>query len=179
MKKSFISVVAVIVLLTLVFVPSAHAEPAHTVETDASSVSIAIGASNGEEVTLQICASGASQPIFIDQVTADAQGAVFSLPLAQGEYTYRAYLSTSKEYVSGSFRIEPSQPSTSSTDSSTPSSTDSSIPSEPTSNVSEDASGPSTGQSPVGLLTAAVILLAALAAIIVLGLTQKEVKENA
>lgn len=182
MKKFFTCSVVAAVLALLACGPLAQAAPAHTVEADASSVFITVGASAGEEVTLQIQAAGAEQPAFIDQATADAEGASFSAPLPEGEYTYRAYLADAQEYVSGSFRIgtpQTSSPSTSpSTSTSSASSTaPSSQPTAPAPSESDEAS-PSTGWSSAGLWTAGAALLASLAALAVLTSTKKGERKN-
>ena len=189
MKRFFTCGIVTAVLTLLACGPLAQAAPTHTVEADASSVSITVGATDGEEVTLQIHSAGEAQPAFIDQVTADADGAAFSVPLPQGEYTYRAYLADAQEYVSGTFRIAPAQPSSTSTSVSSASSTSSAFrpsassepvasASSPAASESDDASSPSTGQSAAGLWTAGAVLLASLAALTVLKPIKKGERKN-
>ena len=163
MRKSWISIAAAVLLLALTCTFWAQAETTHTAVADESSVTITVGAPEHEEVTLKICAAEASDPIFIDQKTADTQGAVFTVPLEQGEYSYRAYLSDTEEYVSGTFRIGPAP--TSGTSAATGSTGD-----------PENPSDPSAGQALGGVLTAGLLLLTALSALAALKLTKKEAK---
>ncbi len=104
MKK--LAILLLVVSFVVMLAAPVSAEAPHKAETDGNAVTITIGGSVDEEVTLQIKESGGNKVVHIDQVTADSDGAVFQMELAVGEYTYRAYLDDINEYVEGKFTVE-------------------------------------------------------------------------
>ena len=143
----------------------ALAEASHSVTTEGKAVTITIGGSIDEEVTLQIKEAGGTKPVYLNQTAADSDGAVFETELASGEYTYRAYLNDSDEYVEGTFKVEekvepptsdpdkedPTDPSEDPTDPSedpTDSSEDPTIPSQDPSDSTEDTSATDSTEDP-------------------------------
>ena len=104
MKK--LAILLLVVSFVVMLAAPVSAEAPHKAETDGNAVTITIGGSVDEEVTLQIKESGGNKVVHIDQVTADSDGAVFQMELAVGEFTYRAYLDDINEYVEGKFSVE-------------------------------------------------------------------------
>ena len=104
MKK--LAILLLVVSFVVMLAAPVSAEAPHKAETDGNAVTITIGGSVDEEVTLHIKESGGNKVVHIDQVTADSDGAVFQMELAVGEYTYRAYLDDINEYVEGKFTVE-------------------------------------------------------------------------
>ena len=143
MKK--LAILLLVVSFVVMLAAPVSAEAPHKAETDGNAVTITIGGSVDEEVTLHIKESGGNKVVHIDQVTADSDGAVFQMELAVGEYTYRAYLDDINEYVEGKFTVEEAvePPTSEPEDDPTDPSDDPTDPSDDPTDPSDDPTDPS------------------------------------